>query len=365
MHLDHVRRLGAVLGAVTLGASLIVMAPSAAHAAPDDRSAGWLTRQLDGGLVHNDQFDFDDYGLTADTAIALAAIGGEGRTVRRISRALADNVRSWTTGVDFESSDIYAGSTAKAVVLAQTAGRTPRSFGGVNLVRQLGRLVSTRGNTRGRIQDRAETDYANVLGQSFAVQGLSRAGSGKADTALAFLLRQQCSRGYFRLNFAPATSARQSCDAGTRLTSAPDTDATALAILSMETIRKPGRTVRAAIADGVRWLKRRQAANGSFGGGTSTRGKNTNSTGLAAWALGEAGACGTATKAAAWVKRFQVQPDESAALAGEKGAIAYNRAALRSADANGIGVAERDQFRRATSQAAPGLSYLAASACRR
>src|SRR5687768_2647310 len=86
-------RTAAVLAAGTL--ALTIAGP--AQAAPDDTSARWLTRQLTDGLIHNDQFGIDDYGLTADTAFALKAIGGQRDDVRDIRRALARNVDNWTT----------------------------------------------------------------------------------------------------------------------------------------------------------------------------------------------------------------------------------------------------------------------------
>jgi hypothetical protein len=357
-------RTAAVLAAGTL--ALTVAGP--AQAAPDDTSARWLTRQLTDGLIHNDQFGgFDDYGLTADTAFALKAIGGQRDDVRDIRRALARNVDSWTTGVDFGSSDIFAGSTAKAVVLAETTGADPRNFGGVNLVRRLNRLVSGDRPTVGRIQDQtAGDDFANVIGQAFAAQGLSVAKSGKADEAVRFLLRQQCASGYFRLNFADKDAADQTCDGGDRrTTSVPDTDVTALAVLALEAVPRQTRAVRAAVADGARWLVRRQKNNGSFGGGPATEASNSNSTGLAGWALGETGACRAAAKAARWVRGLQVSGDVSGTpLAGEKGAIAYDRSRFAAGRADGIGSADRDQWRRATAQAAPSLSNLRVATCR-
>ncbi len=207
-------RTAAVLAAGTM----VVTMAGPAQAAPDDASARWLTRQLTDGLIHNDQFgdfEFDDYGLTADTAFALAAIGGQPGAVRDIRTALAQHVDSWTTGVDFGSTDVFAGSTAKAVVLAQTTGADPRAFGGVNLVARLTRRVSATAPTVGRIQDKtAGQDFANTIGQAFAAQGLSVAGSGKADEAVRFLLQQQCSPGYFRLGFAAKTARNQTCDGG-------------------------------------------------------------------------------------------------------------------------------------------------------
>jgi len=359
------RRIGVLLVAGALAATALTFASAgAAQAAPEDTAARWLGKQLTNGLVHNDQYDFDDYGLTADVGFALAEIGGNQDASRAIKRALARRVESWTTGVDFGSSDVYAGSTAKALVYAQVVKKDPRSFGGVNLVRQMNRLVSKAKPTVGRIQDKSATDYANVIGQALAARGLARAGSGKADEVLRFLLKQQCSRGYFRLNFAPKKTGPQSCDAGTKAESAPDPDVTAVAVLSLETLRKPSKKVRTAIDDAVTWLKRQQKSNGSFGGGPTTKGSNANSTGVAGSALAAAGACLRAQRAARWIRKLQVTgPVAGTPLAGQKGAIAYNRAALEAAREAGIGIETADQWRRATSQAAPALRFLSVSAC--
>ena len=366
MILTYVRRLGVltVAGALAVTGATVVTTGTA-HAAADDVSAQWLAKQARTGLVHNDQYDFDDYGLTADVGIALDRIGAQRATVTKIRTKLAKNVKSWTTGVDFGTSDVYAGSTAKAVVLAQATGASPRNFGGVNLVRQLSKRISTTSPTVGRLQDKAATDFANTIGQALAVQGLSRAKHSKADEAVKFLLKQQCSRGYFRLIFAPATTAAQGCDAGSRAESAPDPDATAVALTSLQSLARPSAKVRRAITKGATWLARQQKANGSFRGGPSTPTSNTNSTGLAAIALAEAGKCAAAKRAARWVARLQVSGNVAGTpLAGEKGAIAYDRAALRQAREAGITVETRDQWRRATTQAAPALALLSARGCR-
>jgi len=358
----HLFRSAAVAVA---GALIVTTVPSAAHAGADDLSGGWLERQLTNGLIHNDQFDFDDYGLTADTALGLAAIGGQRATVREIRKALARHVDSWTTAVDFGGDDVYAGSTAKAVVVAQTTGADPRDFGNVNLVSRLNHRVSGAKPIAGRIEDRSESDFANTIGQAFAAQGLSVAGSGKADEAVRFLLKQQCSNGFFRLSFAGKAAADQTCDGGDKESSSPDTDVTALAVLSLQSLPRKTAKVRSAVADAVGWLKRRQQGNGSFGGGTATEASNANSTGLAGWALGDAGACGSAAKAAEWVRTLQVAGDVSGTpLAGEKGGIAYDRDRLAAGKSGGIGTEDRDQWRRATSQAAPALSYLSVADCR-
>lgn len=338
---------GLLAGALALG--LLVGTTPSASAAPADRTGRWLEGQLTKGLIHNDEFAFDDYGLTADTGIALAELGGHGKAVKQIRTALAKKVDSWTTGVDFGSSDIYAGSTAKAVVLAQSVGADPKSFGGVNLVKRLNNRVSAKHGIAGRIQDKTSSDdYANTLGQAFAAGGLSAARSAKAPAVVGFLLAQQCDAGYFRLYFAPASAKDQTCTGAAKKDRAPDTDATAIALIQLQSIKDPSAKVERAIKAGVRWLGRTQKSNGSFGGGPTTAAPNANSTGLAASALGLAGGCKPAVRAARWISKLQLK----------NGAIAYDVKALRTAQREGITVTTADQWRRASAQAAPGLGYL-------
>src|SRR5205085_6381088 len=131
--------------------------------------------------------------LAADTGMAMAELGGHRAAVKKVDRALARHVDSWTTGVDFGSSDVYAGSVAKAVVFAQVTGADPSAFGGVDLVERLEGRISSAEGTAGRLQDQTDgTAYANTLGHAYAVAGLTRAGSSAAEAAMTFLLQQQC-----------------------------------------------------------------------------------------------------------------------------------------------------------------------------
>src|SRR4051794_29596439 len=111
-HVTHMPRLASALIAGALVLGLTVGGSTTASAAQPGSAGNWLEKQLTKGLIHNDVFGFDDYGLTADTGIALAAVGGHHRAVAQIKRALARHVDSWTTGADFGSDDIYAGSVA-------------------------------------------------------------------------------------------------------------------------------------------------------------------------------------------------------------------------------------------------------------
>lgn len=349
----------AVALAVSVTATLAVSAGPAHAGDPAAQSARWLNKQLDGGLVHNDQFDFDDYGLSIDVGIALGELDLP-KSAKKVSKAIAANVDSYTTGVDFGSGDVYANATAKAAAFAQLTDADPSDFGGVDLVARLSKRTANKGPIAGRIQDKGADDFANVIGQAYAVQALTTAGAKKAGKARSFLLAQQCKGGYFRLNFtADKTAKDQSCDGGKRkTTSAPDTDATALAVLSLLELPAPrGAVVTKAVTKAVAWLVKTQAKNGSFGGGASTEAPNANSTGLAARALASTGECARANKAVSWLGKLTVTD-----VSGENGAIAYDKAALATAQ-DGISVDERDQFIRATAQAAPALAVLVINPC--
>ena len=340
-----------------------LQAPAGANAVDDGGT--WLKKQLTGSLAvteYRDEWtdpenptwvEYTDGGLTADVAIALDAIGGRSRKVSAIGEALAPEVSNWTANGN------YANPVAKAAVTATTTGQDPRSFGGNDLIAQLEDRIADAAPITGRIEDGGGgSDYGSAIGQAYAALALGRADSPEADTTLAFLLEQQCSEGFFRLTLtADKAAADQSCDADT--TSVPDTDATALAVILLGELDSADPDVDRVIDHAVRWLKETQKSNGAFGGGTSTARANSNSTGLAAWALGDFGACGRAEKAAEWVRSLQVRGTlRRTELAGEKGAIAYDRAAYRVAKDRGIKRIARDEWFRASAQAAPGLRFL-------
>lgn len=350
-----IQRAGAYVASAALTISGSVLAVSPAEAFTYDpqpaASAGdWLTGQLTSGLLHNNNFGgFDDYGLSIDAALALAALGGHDATVRDISDAVAAHIGAYTgTG-----GEVYAGAMAKAAVLAQTAGADATSYGGTNLIAQLESTVSSAAPINGRLVDASSFgDYANTLGQAFAANSLERAGATKATSVTDFLLKQQCSSGYFRLNFtASKTATKQSCVDGV---DTADADATAVSVLQLSPQSADAR-VAAALARAKTWLRAQQRCDGSFGGGTSTTGSNANSTGLAAWTLGDSPA---SRQAAVWLRAHQATAaDSSNSLARQAGAIAYDNAGLATGRSKGITDANSDQWRRATAQSTPGIRW--------
>lgn len=353
--------LVATAAVAATGISALSVAPAAAaEPAGISTSFGvaWLKTQLTGGLAHNNQFDFDDLGLSADIAFGLDAAGGQDATVDAITNAIEPRAQAeWYTSTFEGVTTTYAGSVAKALVLAQTAGSSPTDFGGVNLVTKLEDLVVKDGATKGRVRDvNNEFGDANVIGQAFAAQGLATANSPQAGAVTDFLIEQQCTGGYFRLNMAAANAPEQGCVDADATGSAPDTDATALAVLALAG-QAADPEVAAALTKATAWLQSAQRADGSFGGGTSTEAPNANSTGLAGWALGERGLTAPAAKAAVWVRSLQSAGVGRCATKVAPGAIAYDQAALAAGLKSGITAATQDQWRRATAQALPALKW--------
>ena len=362
--MKHPLTRGAALVAGAATTTLVVVATATpAVAGPADKqqaAAGWLAGQLDGGVAVNEQYDFNDYGLSIDTGLALRAQGLKARKVSKISAAMAEAVDSYTTGGEPEGA--YSGATAKLASFVVRTGGDPDAFGGVDLVERLEGLVSTEAPTTGRLQDRSTYgDFANSIGQAFAAHALHAVGSEQAAPVTSYLLQQQCEAGYFRLSFSPAAAPDQGCDAAP---GDPDqgADVTALVVLNLLEVAAPSAEVVAAIDDATAWLVAQQSDGGAFGGGADA-GVNSNSTGLAGWALGEAGMCGKAQEAARWVKKQQAGARDKA-LGVEKGAIAYDRAAFLTGKKKGITEQTRDQWHRATAQAAPALENLRKVECK-
>lgn len=363
------RRLGALVAASALTLSgLTLLAGPAQAAAADPRpgtvGADWLAGQLTNGLMHNPNFGgFDDYGLSIDAGLALDAVGGHGSDVQAISTAVAGAIGSYVTGEDFgDTGSSYAGATAKAAVFARVAGDDPTAYGGLDLVTRLEARVAASAPITGRIEDLSSFgDYANTIGQAFAVNALDAASSTKAADALSFLLEQQCSAGYFRLYMTEdKTATDQTCEGGRASgASDPDPDATSTAIRMLLPQIDTSPAAARAVGKAEGWLLGHQHADGSFGGGTSTTGANANSTGLAGWALGALGDSDAAAAAAVWVRQHQADELASCpnALSSETGAIGYDATAVADGRTAGITDATSDQWRRATSQALPALVY--------
>ncbi|QSR31981.1 hypothetical protein CFI00_15980 [Nocardioides sp. S5] len=364
------------LAAVTLAAAtltagtLVAAAPSTAAAGQSagDRavSAGatWLRSQITNGIVVGefDGYVYDDFGLSADVAFALDAVGGQDATVVAIADAVAPKVTQW---YDFAPT-VYTGSAAKAIALAQVAGSDATNFGGTDLQSVVEGNVATTPPIEGRVQNVGETDYTtgdptdslNVISQSWAARALGGQGSDLADEVMAFLLEQQCDDGSFR---ADLTKDKAAPEQGCAADKVGEVDTTALAVLNILETPDASLAAKGAAFFAASWLRKQQASDGSFSAGAL--GTNANTTGLAGWALAEAGHDGAATKAAGWLRGLQVADLAPCAttLSAHNGAIAYKAADIAAARAAGtIPVALQDGFRRASAQALPAMAHVPA-----
>ncbi len=314
-------RAGALLAAGALVASGLALAGPAptAHAAdvpsPEARAAvTWLNAQLVDGLVSGEVGTTMDYGLSL--------IASETQTP-----ALLDQLNAGISGgVDafIAASWQPNGARAKAAYYYQVAGL------------DAGALLS---GTKAAVDDTTgQIDGGTPYSQAWAVLALETAGDAEAPQAKAALLATQCPSGAWSYDCA-----------------APDPDITAYSVLALLPFDEDA-TAQAAVDKAVAWLKSVQSATGGIAANGT---ENSNSTGLAAWALGEAGESAAAAKSASWVAARQLTrlAGCTSALDPEAGGIAYSSATLATARTEGT-IANRKQWALASAQSLAGLASL-------
>ena len=157
-----------------------------------------LVGQLDNGMLQSGYEDngawtlYADQGLTIDAVESLVEAGQQPAAVQTMTNALEADATAYAS--------YGPGQAAKLLVLADIAGRNPATFGGIDLVDQVEDQVLA---TTGRL-GALDNAYGSVLSQTFAARALTTAGSTKAADATSYLLRQQCTSGYFRESFTTA-----------------------------------------------------------------------------------------------------------------------------------------------------------------
>ena len=349
-----------VAAAVALaGTALTPVAYAKDAPGPSKSAAQWQAGQLTKGAIHNDQYGFDDYGLTIDTLFALKAARVAPKQRNRIIKKLRANVESY---IGDGSGGTYAGSIAKTLVAATATRARPRHFGGVNLVRRTRGLIVDSGSEKGRLKDDSASDYSNLIGQAYALRGLAAVGVNEPSVK-TFLLKQQCPAGHFRISYNDkANNPGVGCASARPANRKADLDATAIAVQSMVAARAAGvGGLGKSINRAANWLKGKQRRNGAFRSGKPAA-ANSNSTGLAGHALALTGRKGAAWKAATWIASRQATRSRAAGtkLRGDVGAVGFNEAALQRGRKQGIRKTTADQWRRATAQAVLGLTQLQA-----
>ena len=374
-----IRTAAVALSTAALGVGVLTAPPASAEPSPALRAAKatvgtdstpstiaaeWIAGELTNGLMAGSAGP--DFGLTIDTGMAVSTVAGQGATVAAINAALEPRVAEYVGDGTKES---YAGPLAKAAAFARTAKKNPTSYGGINLITRLEERTADvpadptaepqAAAFAGRIFDKSEFgNYANVVGQSYAVRALTLARSTEAGAARDFLLKQQCASGAFRLNFDKADVPNQSCTDGVAGSEA-DPDATALAVINLVESGDTSAPVAAALAKANTWLADRQRNSGAIRSAGTGAQINTNTTALGGYALGLLKNRDAALKAALWVRKNQPVDKYKCrtALTKDTGAVAFRKDRATSSKTTGIPAGARDEWRRATAQAILGLQF--------
>lgn len=318
-------RVPAGLTALATLVALLVVLPPAAADAQVTADGGLATPQVAAAAFIADELaatgnDFGgSLGLTADAVLGLTAVGVAGDVASDATDALEAGVNDFVApgGV------VDAGRAAKLVLVADALGRDPTAFGRRSLRDDLVDNVGVGGEI-------GQSTFAQALGVTalavlVAGDGTDTDAEVALDLATDELLALQCDDGGI---------------SGSRTDCTSDADVTALGI---QAFRATGEDV--AAADAADYLVANQLASGAI---DYAFGANSNTTGLAAWALRSLdGYESEADAAADWVTARQL--DCSVPVA-DRGAIAYNDEAFAAAS-GGISDGARGQFRFATTQA--------------
>lgn len=296
------------------------------------RLAGdFLARELaaaPGGILQS--FGYPDVGLTIDAILALDTAGVGQDSAAAATSAVAGSLGSYL-GPDF-GDELYAGATAKALLLAIAQGQDPTTFGGFDLPT----LLDGREQQDGRYTDLSQWgDYSNTIGQSLAIIALGRFDGTYSGAAVDFLLAQQCEDGGFRID-----PDAEDC--------VSDVDASAFAVQALILALGPEDPQNVQALD---YLAALAVADSTVSRAATLQ--NANSAGLVAQALFLGGRIDEAVSLMTFLMDLQLLCDAGEAV---QGAIAFDQAAYDERLGQGAAAASTDQDRRATAQAVYGLS---------
>jgi hypothetical protein len=252
-------------------------AKSATTSDPAAAAAGYLARKLAG--KNNDHLTdkfggktYPDDGETADAVLSMDAAGVAQSAAKRATKWLEKDAVNYMG----QAPDIYPGSAAKLLLVAEAQHVNPESFGGNDLIGDIVGDEGAGGAAPGEYQNPGDLTYgSSVLDQSLAVLALadttSTADQPSSD-AVAFLAGQQCDDGAFEIDIRT--------DTGTDCATADDdVDTTGYAVQALVAAGDRG-----AADAAVGWLRSVEHNNGGWGEEHGAH-PDANSTALAVQAL--------------------------------------------------------------------------------
>jgi hypothetical protein len=352
----HIRSSVAI--AVASGVAVASLAlPSAAAAKPASTkdpaaaAAGYLASKLAG--KHHDHLTvkvgkttYADDGETADAVLSMDAAGAAQAAAKRATKWLEKDATNYTGATP----DIYPGSAAKLLLVAEAQHVNPEKFGSLDLIGAIVGDEGAGGAPSGEYQNPSDTTYgASVLNQSLAVLALANTvdtAGQPSSNAVSFLAGQQCQNGAFQVAIRSNTST--DCAAGD-----DDVDTTSYAIQALVAAGH-----RDAAASALTWLRKAENGNGGWGETNGAK-SEANSTSIAVEAL--IAGHRENSKGLKWLAHHAVGCGQPSA---RRGAVRYQgkfdpATALRATSQAGVALAGRSLAgvdRNGASAAAPALS---------
>lgn len=302
-------------------------------------AAGWIGRQVQAG----DGLLNGSVGFTADAIYALAAAGVGGDVIDKAAQQIFASGTTYVGEADVRATN--SGAIAKTALALQIAGLDPTVFpagaGTRDLIGDL-RDIQNEDGTFGT----SANPYP--FAQALPILALARTVSGAPESALTWLVSQQCADkasseygafyGYYSQGAPPI------CESG-------DSDSTAMSVQALLAAGVPA--TDPSILAAQNWLITAQAADGGLG-------SNSNSTGLAGQTFAALGDVDHAASAAGYVGGLQFSCDtvnvaNSAIVPENVGAISYDVAGFNDAITFGIDDSNLGTIQYATVQAVFGL----------
>lgn len=219
---------------VVVAVALAFVTPPLAHAAPDTAlasAAAYLTKTI--GDADHLTSDFGNEGITADAVLALVAAHDPAATP--VIDRLVGYLEKQAPGYTAKSPE----GAAKLVLVAAATGKSPSSFGGVDLPAKV---------SGGIAKDGAFGAFPGAYAQGLGIIALTRAGQPVPEAMTDWLLAQQGKDGGF--GYAKGKPS--------------DADNTGVAAMALAAVT--GDKPTAALQRAVAWATKNQAADGSWAG---------------------------------------------------------------------------------------------------
>jgi hypothetical protein len=223
---------------VAVGSLLVITGPAGAAPAPltTDPAVGragaahWLIAQIgaDGLVPSAVDPSTPDYGATAHVVLGLWQSGYGRDTATKAAAALAAHVDAFA----IDSNGDNPANLALLILVAESLGQDPHTFGGTNLVARLEATARTTGPDAG-LYGAGDPTYDGPFRQGLALTALSLVDPPSATSPpVTWLTRQECAEG----SWTYRADTTQPCVLDLADFTGPDTNGTAMAVIGLHAL---------------------------------------------------------------------------------------------------------------------------------